>query len=114
MLDHIKAQLQMLITHLELDISILVQDAGSIREVLNQTKDDLPPSLRETIQPVAFLEGYGPKFFSAQSRLVAQEAQNNLGIKEGQWIQEILSVKKTIDLLTEYPVEINKELATIN
>jgi hypothetical protein len=40
--DHIKAQLQRLITHLELDISTLIQDAGSIREIFNQIKDDLP------------------------------------------------------------------------
>jgi hypothetical protein len=42
--DHIKAQLQRLVTHLELDISVLIQDAGSIREIFNQIKDDLPSS----------------------------------------------------------------------
>jgi hypothetical protein len=33
--DFIKAQLQRLIDHLELDTSILIQDAGSIREIFN-------------------------------------------------------------------------------
>jgi len=112
--DDIKAQLQRLITHLELDISILIQDVGSIREIFNQIKDDLPSFLKEMIQPAAFLEGNGPKFFSTQSILAAGGAQKNSTAAEGQCIQEILSVKKTIDLLKEYPVEINKELTTLN
>ena len=95
--NHIKAQLQKLITYLDLDILVLIQDAGSIREVFNQIKDDLPPSLKEMIQPAAFLEGNGPKFLSAQSRLAAQEAQKNSTATEGQCIQEILSVKKIVD-----------------
>jgi len=44
--DSIKAQLQRLNDHLELDISILVQDARLIREIFNQMKDDLPSSLK--------------------------------------------------------------------
>ena len=47
--DYIKAQLQRLITHLELDVSVLVQDVGSVREIFNQIKDDLPSSLKEMI-----------------------------------------------------------------
>jgi len=112
--DSIKAQLQRLIDHLELDISILVQYAGSIREILNQIKDDLPSSLKEIIQPAAFLEGNGSKFFNAQSKLTAREAQKNSTCAKGQSIQEILSVKKTVDLLKESPAEINKDLATLN
>jgi hypothetical protein len=69
--DSIKAHLQRLVDHLELDISILVQDTGSIREIFNQIKDDLPSSSKEIIQPTAFLEGNGPKFLNAQSRLAA-------------------------------------------
>jgi hypothetical protein len=111
--DDIKAQLQRLITHLELDISILIQDVGSIREIFNQIKDDLPSFLKEMIQPAA-LEGNCPKFFSTQSILAAGGAQKNSTAAEGQCIQEILSVKKTIDLLKESPVEINKELTTLN
>jgi hypothetical protein len=57
-----------------LDVSVLVQDAGSIKEIFNQIKDDLPSSLKEMIQPAAFLEGNGPKFFGAQSRLTARGA----------------------------------------
>jgi len=57
-----------------LDVSVLVQDAGSIKEIFNQIKDDLPSSLKEMIQPAAFLEGNGPKFFRAQSRLTARGA----------------------------------------
>jgi hypothetical protein len=72
-----------LITHLELDISVLIQDAGSIRDIFNQIKDDLPSSLKEIIQSAAFLEGNGPKFFSAQSRLAAREAQKNSTAAEG-------------------------------
>jgi len=64
--EHIKAQLQRLITHLELDVSGLIQDARSIREIFNHIKDDLPSSLKEMIQPTTLLEGNGPKFFSAQ------------------------------------------------
>jgi hypothetical protein len=60
-----------LIDHLELDTSILIQDAGSIREIFNHIKDDLSPSLKEIIQPSAFLEGNGPKFLNAQSRPAA-------------------------------------------
>lgn len=89
-----------------------MQDARSIREVFNQIKDDVPSSLRETIQPAAFLEGNGPRFLNAHSRLADWEAQKNSAVKEGQCIQETLSVKKT--LLKESPVEINKELATLN
>jgi hypothetical protein len=63
--NYIKAQLSRLITHLELDISILIQDTGSVREIINQIKDDLPPSLKEMIQSATFLEGNGPKFFNA-------------------------------------------------
>jgi len=63
-----------LINHLELDISILVQDAESIREIFKQIKDDLPSFLKEIIQPAAFLEGNAPKFLNAQSRLAALEA----------------------------------------
>jgi hypothetical protein len=37
-------------------------------------KDDLPSSLKEMILPAAFLEGIGPKFFSAQYRLAPWEA----------------------------------------
>jgi len=69
--DHIKAQLQRLINHLELDISTLIQDVGSIRENFNQIKNDPPSFLKEVIQPAAFLEANGPKFFNAQSRLAA-------------------------------------------
>jgi hypothetical protein len=47
--DFIKAQLRRLITHLELDVSVLVQDARSIREIFNRIKDDLPPPLKEMI-----------------------------------------------------------------
>jgi hypothetical protein len=46
--------------------------------------------------------------------LVAREAQKNLTPTEGQCIQEILSVKKIVDLLKESPIEINKELAFLN
>jgi hypothetical protein len=112
--DYIKAQLQRLINHLELDVSILVQDAGSIREIFNQIKDDLPPSVKEMIQPATFLEGNGPKFFSVQSRLATREAQKNLATAEGQCIEEILSIKKIVDLLKESPAEINKDLAARN
>jgi chromosome segregation ATPase len=112
--DYIKAQLQSLITHLELDVSFLVQDAGSIREIFNHIKDDLTPSLKEMIQPAAFLEANGPKFLSAQSRLAAREAQKNSAAPESQCIQEILSVKKAVDLLKESPAEINKDLAALN
>jgi hypothetical protein len=66
------------------------------------------------IQPFAFLEGNGPKFFSAQSRLAAREAQKNSTATEGQCTQEILSVKKIIDLLKESPTEINNDLAALN
>jgi hypothetical protein len=72
--DYINARLQRLITHLELDVSVLVQDLGSVREIFNQIKDDLPSSLREMILLAAFLEGKGPKFFSAQSRLISRES----------------------------------------
>ena len=58
--NHIKTQLQRLITHLELDILVLIQDAGSIREIFNQINDDLPSSLKEMIQLATFLEGNGP------------------------------------------------------
>jgi hypothetical protein len=83
----------------ELDISVLIQDAGSIREFFNQIKDVLPSFLKEMIQQATFLEGNGPKFFSAQSRLAAREAQKNLTTVEGQCIQQILLVKKAVDLL---------------
>jgi hypothetical protein len=66
------------------------------------------------IQLATFLEGNGPKFFSAQSRLAAREASKNLATAEGQCIQEILSIKKTIDLLKESPTEINKYLGALN
>ena len=70
-LDYIKAQLQRLITHLmKLDVSVLVQEAGSIRQIFNNIKDDLP-ALEQIIQPATFLEGNSPKFLSAQSRLAA-------------------------------------------
>jgi hypothetical protein len=92
----------------------LVQDARSVREIFKQIKDDLPSSLKEMIQPAAFLEGNGTKFFSAQSRLAAQEAQNNSATTKGQCIQEILSVKKTVDLLKESPTKINKDLACLH
>ena len=72
--DFIKGQLQRLIDHMELDTSILIQDAGPIREIFNQIKDDLPSSLKEIIQPAAFLEGNGPKFLNAQSGLTTREA----------------------------------------
>jgi len=72
--DFIKAQLQRLMDHLELDTLILIQDVGPIREIFNQIKDNLPSSLKEIIQPVAFLEGNGLKFFNAQSRIAAREA----------------------------------------
>jgi hypothetical protein len=81
--DYIKAQLQRLVTRLGLDISILIQDVGYVREIFNQIKNDLPSSLKEMIQPAAFLEGSGPKFFSPQSRLVAREAQKNSAATEG-------------------------------
>jgi len=58
--NHIKTQLQRLITHLELDILVLIQDAGSIMEIFNQINDDLPSSLKEMIQLATFLEGNGP------------------------------------------------------
>ena len=66
------------------------------------------------IQLAAFLEANGPKFFSAQSRLAAREAQKDSAATEGQCIQEILSVKKTVDLLKECPAEINKDVAALN
>jgi hypothetical protein len=97
-----------LITHLELDISVLIQDVGFIREIFNQIKEYLASSLKEMIQLATFLEGNGPKFFSAQSRLAAQEAQKNSTAAKGQCIHEILSVKKIVDLLKESPIEINK------
>jgi hypothetical protein len=76
--DFIKAQMQRLIDNLELDTSILIQVIGSIREIFNEIKDDLPSPLKEIIQPVAFLEVNVPKFFNAQSTLAAQEAQKKL------------------------------------
>ena len=60
------------------------------------------------------MEDNGPKFFNAQSKLAAREAQKNSAAIEGQCIQEILSVKKTVDLLKESPAEINKDLADLN
>ena len=72
--DHIKAQLQRLINHLELNISTLIQDASSIREIFNQIINDLASFLKEVIQSAAFLEANGPKFFNAESRLTAREA----------------------------------------
>jgi len=99
---------------LELNITILIEHAGSVSEIFNQIKDDLPSSLKEMIQPAAYLEDNGPKLFSAQSRLVARETQKNSTVAEGQSIQEIISVKKIVDLLTESVGEINKELATLN
>ena len=112
--DFIKAQLQRLIDHLELDTSILIQDVGSIRKIFNQIKDDLPSYLKEIIQPAAFLEGNGPKFFNALSRLAAREAQKNSAAIEGQCVQEILSLKKIVNLLKESSTEINKDLAALN
>ena len=70
--------------------------------------------MKETIQLAAFLEGNRPEFVSAQSRLAAREAQKNSIVAEGQCIQEILSVKKTVDLLKESPAEINKDLTALN
>ena len=92
----------------------MIQDAGSIREIFNQIKDDLASCLKEIIQPATFLEGNDPKFFNAQSRLAAREAQKNSAAVEGQCIQEILLVKKSIDLLKESPAKINKDLAALN
>jgi hypothetical protein len=99
---------------LELNITILIEHAGSVSEIFNQIKDGLPSSLKEMIQPAAYLEDNGPKLFSAQSRLVARETQKNSTVAEGQSIQEIISVKKIVDLLIESVGEINKELATLN
>jgi len=45
--DFIKAQLQRLNDHLELDTSIMIQHTGSIREIFNEIKDDLPSSLKK-------------------------------------------------------------------
>jgi len=112
--DHVKAQLQRLINHLELDISILVKDAGSIREIFNQIKDDIPSPLKEMIQPASFLEGNGPRFLSTQSRSAARESQKNSALAEGECIHKILSIKKTVNLLKESPAEINKDLAALN
>jgi hypothetical protein len=42
------------------------------------------------IKLATYLEGNGPKFFSAQSRLAAREAQKNSTAAEGQCIQEIV------------------------
>ena len=106
--------MQRVIYHLELDISTLIQDVGSIREIFNQIKNDLPSFLKEVIQPAAFLEANGPKFFNAQYSLAAWEAQKKSATTEDQCIQEILSVKKTVDLLKESPAEINKDLAALN
>jgi hypothetical protein len=88
-----------LITHLELDILILIKDAGSVREIFNKIKDDFPSFLKEMIQPAAFLEGNGPKFFSAQSRLAAREAQKNS--KSLLFMKTFDLLKKTFDLLKE-------------
>ena len=112
--DFIKAQLQRLIDLLGLDISILVQDVRSIKEIFNQIKDDHPSSLKEIIESATFLDGNVLKFFSAQSRLVGREAQRNSATAESQYIQEILSVMKIVDLLKEYHAEINKDLAALN
>jgi hypothetical protein len=60
------------------------------------------------------LEGNGPKFLNAQSRQAAREAQKNSATAESQCIQEILIVKKTVDLLKESLAEINKDLAALN
>jgi hypothetical protein len=55
----------------------------------------------------AFLEGNGP-------RLAIWEAQKYSVAAEGQCIQEILSVNKTVDLLKETRTEISKDLVALN
>lgn len=80
--ESIKAQLQLLIPHLETDTAMLVKDAGTIRGIFNPIKDALTPQLREILQPVAFIECHEPKFSRAQTRLSVREARKNLPAQE--------------------------------
>jgi hypothetical protein len=76
--ENIKSQLQLLIPHLETDITTLVQDAGAIRSIYSLINDELTPQLKEILQPIAYIECHEPKFSKALSRLAAHEAQKDL------------------------------------
>jgi chromosome segregation ATPase len=111
--ENARSQLQLLIPLLELDTAILVQDAGSIREIFNLIKDELPSQLKETLKPAAFIEYHEPKFSGAQSRLAAREAQKNLPIQEKQCISSMLELKQSIDQLNGSPARINQKLTAL-
>lgn len=112
--ENAKSQLQALIPLLETDTSVLVQDAGAVRDIFNSIKDELPPQLKEVLKLAAFIECYEPKFSGAQTRLASREAQRNQPTREKQCVQNMLEVKELIDRLNNSPAKIHQKLATLN
>jgi chromosome segregation ATPase len=74
----ISSQLENVITQLEQPIETLVKDCQVIRSALEPIMDKLPVTLKQVLQPTAYLEFFREEVLAAASRLSARENQDAL------------------------------------
>jgi chromosome segregation ATPase len=109
---------------LEKNIADLVQDATPIRKILNAIRDDLTPTLINSLSPISEIEDQAPKVRKAQRRLAdcnTLAIQKNSNKQEAKELVKSLedlkktqsSVKPILDRLLIRRVELEKELEEV-
>jgi archaellum component FlaC len=77
-LDEVKAKLIEVLPLLNHDVGQLVQDAGPIRAIFKQIRDELPRDLKAKMLQVAFIENWQLIVEEAQDQLEERQCQEQL------------------------------------
>jgi len=75
-------RLQLMLPHLERDITDLVYNARPLLDILLAIKGELNQDLLTVLTHVAFIEGQAPKVIQAKQRLADREVQSTLVVRE--------------------------------
>lgn len=93
------------------DLRDLIQDAQSIRDVLNLIRYHLPQDLESVIILVSFIERHQSCVLQAKKHLDDQRSQDTLQLKMDQDKQATSSLKRQIDV--HAPAQIDAEIASL-
>ena len=95
---------------LEKDIPELVKDAGPIRNIFQVINDQLSPELQSAIIPAVFIEGNQFQVLQAKQRLADRAAQQNIIEQRDASKQEVVELKRLVDILVDAPTHIDQEI----
>lgn len=108
--DATKAHLEEMLTDLNKNITILVQDASLIHNIFSVIKDNLPSDLMESLTPPAFMEGHQPQVLNVQNCLAKRASQESATASKEVHRQRAITFKAELVELESAPAFIDQEI----